>query len=320
MSEREEFTKESLQKSVKLIGELYPILENQDGKILDGNHRAESNPKYHRKTVQTKNRIEEILVRLHAHHRRRVTQEETKGLVAELAGELVMQGVPKTEVSVKLAELLPYTPGYVRELLSEEYKEPEKVEAGKVSAQITTQKRTELGYCEGCKTNRSGVSPWHGRLNLCPDCKKEADVNPEKFEHIASVKNGDAQILAKKQIQEPVKLTPSAVSKWEDRLGHMQVQHSKKELAFVKLCQQDPTLTPVLTDHAFPVLETVPDAFFVRHNAVAYVDDPETHGPKQMDRDDQLRELFKKHNPGWKVFVFREGKPEDWVKQVKDAV
>jgi len=69
-----------------------------------------------------------------------------------------------------------------------------------VSAQLTEQKKTatQLAICEGCKTNRSNVSSWHERLNLCPDCMKEANVNPEKFEHIA----GQAKIVGKKKVSD----------------------------------------------------------------------------------------------------------------------
>jgi hypothetical protein len=84
-----------LKKSIEKVGELYPVLENQEGKVLDGDHRIEANPRHHRKTIQTKNRIEEILVRLHAHHRRRIPQEETRALVAELALELEKEGNEK---------------------------------------------------------------------------------------------------------------------------------------------------------------------------------------------------------------------------------
>jgi hypothetical protein len=95
---------------------------------------------------------------------------------------------------VKLTELLPYTPGYVRELLSEEYKEPGKVEAGK-GAWLTMQKP---GLCEGCKLSKSNVSLWENRLKLCDDCQREAKINPEKFLHIAGVKNG--KVPSKKKV------------------------------------------------------------------------------------------------------------------------
>jgi hypothetical protein len=136
----EDLTKDSLQKSVKIVGELYPVLTNQDGKILDGSHRIESNPKHYRKIVQTKNRAEEILIRVHAHHRRQVPQEETKAMLIELAKELEKDGIPKENVTAELYKLVPYSERYVRLLLPEIYKQPEKVEAGRVGAQLTEQK------------------------------------------------------------------------------------------------------------------------------------------------------------------------------------
>jgi hypothetical protein len=146
----EDLTKDSLQKSVKIVGELYPVLTNQDGKILDGSHRIESNPKHYRKIVQTKNRMEEILVRLHAHHRRQIPQEETKAMLVELAKELEKDGIPTENVTAELYKLVPYSERYVRLLLPEMYKQPEKVEAAKISAELLPHTVKSKVQCPGC--------------------------------------------------------------------------------------------------------------------------------------------------------------------------
>jgi hypothetical protein len=165
----EDLTKDSLQKSVKIVGELYPVLTNQDGKILDGSHRIESNPKHYRKIVQTKNRTEEILVRVHAHHRRQVPQEETKAMLVELAKELEKDGIPKENVTAELYKLVPYTEQYVRRLLPEMYKQPEKVEAGRVGAQLTEQKLVSAQLV--AQVVKSKVQ--------CPSCLKVFDSGLE---------------------------------------------------------------------------------------------------------------------------------------------
>lgn len=165
----ENLTKDSLQKSIKIVGELYPVLENQNGKILDGSHRIESNPKHHRKTIQTKNRTEEILIRLHAHHRRQIPQEETKAMLLELATELEASRIECRTISAEIAKLTPYSDRYIQMLLPEKYKQPEKAEAGKAGAVISQQKSVSAELTP--QTVKSKVP--------CPKCPKVFDSELE---------------------------------------------------------------------------------------------------------------------------------------------
>jgi len=239
----EEINKESLHKSITLVGELYPILENQDGKILDGNTRAASNPKHHRKTIQTKSRTEEILIRVHAHHRRRISQEETRTILLELAGEFLKSGVVTEKVAQEVVKVVPYSEGYVLELLPSEFKEGRKVEAGKVSAQLTEQKKagqtvtipdrgqpirvmasSDLLECDGCKmaTHITKLATLNGE-DLCPICYQRRLKFPK------------AELKSPEPNSKPVE-------SWEQRKAVMSPGVSKMDEAVFSALQTDKTL------------------------------------------------------------------------------
>ena len=306
----EEISNESLKKSIQIVGELYPILENQDGKILDGNHRVESNPKHHRKTVQTKNRIEEILVRAHAHHRRRIPQEETKALVEELAVELVKDQIPKNLVSTRLAELLPYSSGYIRQLLSEEFKEPEKVEAGKVSAQITTQKNalaveqtikiSDRVECERCHVVNGSGKDWNG-YKLCSTHYASALENPAQMKRYFTLLED-----AKKKVVPEVKITtPNKVDSWQQRKAEMSPLHSKMEENVI-LALTDKGIHNIVQDREFTVLSTTPDIYLPEHKLCVYLDGAAVHSGRE-DTDEKLREMLKQRHDLRVLSILYEG-------------
>lgn len=125
------FNSLSLQKSIRKIGQLYPILVDENGEIIDGNHRAEGNPDAEKKIIKVKNRYEALMVRGNAHYRRRVPQEETQQLIVEMAKEAEKMGTPRSEIAKQLVEDLPFSERYIVSLLPTEYKNQQKVEAGR---------------------------------------------------------------------------------------------------------------------------------------------------------------------------------------------
>lgn len=340
MSEDQRFDADSLRKSIQQVGRLYPRLVNQDGKVLDGNHRAEADKDWEVKVIPTENRFKELLVRAHAHHRRRVPQEETRALVEEMAEALEKDGIPRTEIATKLVEALPYSERYTQSLIPDIYKNPLKVQAGQIggeksaaiseqlsyfstpltqkAATISERKQTvkiqDMVSCDRCHISTSTPVEWHNH-QLCKQCHNKALDNPDTFNSyfISVSKKPEPHVVLTTD-------TPRSLDSWEYRKGQMSPQHSKRELEFVELCTREDDLRPVITARSFPLEETIPDAVFPKYNAVAYVDDPATHSGSRMDKDEVLREKFLKRNPGWHVFVFRDGKPEDWVQKLKLAV
>ena len=226
----EDLTKDSLQKSVKIVGELYPVLTNQDGKILDGSHRIESNPKHYRKIVQTKNRMEEILVRLHAHHRRRIPQEETRVMLLELAEELEKSGIVKEKVAGELVKLVPYGEGYVLQLLPNEFKEQKKVEAGRVGAQLTEQKlASALIVAQTVKT-------------ACPKCFKVFDSTLEYRLHWSHSHYGPV----------PAPLTQPAPASSLEETPLTNVSRAGFELAFESAPAEEPKPEETMVPQRIP--------------------------------------------------------------------
>jgi len=323
----EEVNKESLEKSIKLVGELYPILENQDGKILDGNTRAASNPKHHRKTIQTKSRSEEILIRVHAHHRRRIPQEETKAMLVELAEEFEKSGIPKETITTELCKVVPFSERYVRQLMPQEYKQPEKVEAGKVSAELTPHivKIQDMVECERCHVASSEPTVWHNH-NLCPTCFDRAKLNPESYD-------GYFRTLERKpKLPEPKgELKPRDFDSYAEKQAHMKVGKSEMENLIVEAIRKHAAefgFKRVWTDETIVVhqVTTMPDwnAETVNGKIVRGYIDGEVHVGRR-DRDEELRGLLRKVKPCDLILaVDVKGKSERMVEEklmeIKEAL
>ena len=142
MSE-EEVSSIELKKSEVTIGALYPVLLSKNGKVLDGKHRLEADATWPTKVVDAESRKDEILVRVHAHYRRRMPREETQTLLLELAQELEKEGLPKDAIASRIKMITPYSEKYILELLPSEYKRAEKVELAKigVAARLTEREK-----------------------------------------------------------------------------------------------------------------------------------------------------------------------------------
>jgi hypothetical protein len=171
LSEDEEFNQPTLAKSIKKIGQLYPSLVNQDGKVMDGNHRLDANPGGEKKVIHTVNRYEELMIRGNAHYRRRISKEETQQLILEMAREAEKLGLHKSEIAAKLVEDLPYSQSYILRLLPGDYKNVLKAEAGQKGADLVQHNQlvealdtAEFPNCPICtreptKTSSQGL-PW----------------------------------------------------------------------------------------------------------------------------------------------------------------
>ncbi len=85
----------SLKKSVLNIGQLYPILKDADGKVIDGFHRLEVNPNWKSITLENvKTEEERLIVSAHANiGRRNVTRKERMDVINRLAEIYYAQGL-----------------------------------------------------------------------------------------------------------------------------------------------------------------------------------------------------------------------------------
>jgi len=298
MSEDQRFDVESLRKSVQQVGKLYPRLVNQDGKVLDGNHRADVDKDWEVKVILTENRFKELLVRAHAHHRRRVPQEETRALVEEMAEALEKEGIPRTEIALKLVDCLPYNENYVRSLIPEIYKNPVMSQLGQrgAAATISERKQTlkiqDTVQCDRCHVSTSAPVEWHNH-KLCESCHSKAETDPDGF-------NGYFTAVNKKPESHVVLTTdtPRSLDSWEVRKAQMSVQHSKEEENIIRGLRAKGY--NVETDLDICLMKTTPDFNICLLNGKwvrGYIDGVQVHSGKQLDRDDELRGLLRKRHP-----------------------
>lgn len=118
-----------LKKGRDVLGELYPILKDGNGEIIDGFHRNLAGF-VTEVTLHPKSKFEKDLIRFWANHRRDITKSERKDEVVRLAKDLE-KDVPKEEIASTLAKNLPFDESYILKLLPPEYKHENLTEAAK---------------------------------------------------------------------------------------------------------------------------------------------------------------------------------------------
>ena len=114
-----------LKESKRSVQELYPVLRDAYGNVIDGNHRLEADPKWRSETLKhIRTPTQLALARIVANtHRRAISREERAEQIRELASTLTEHDeVPREEIVVTIADLTTFTERYVRDLLPGEYK------------------------------------------------------------------------------------------------------------------------------------------------------------------------------------------------------
>ena len=111
--------------SRRSVRELYPVLLDALGNVIDGFHRLRIDPGWRTETlghVLTPTQL--VLTRIIANtHRRSISREEREEQINELARCLSEdEGVPGEEILSTIADLTTFSERYVRGLLSSEYK------------------------------------------------------------------------------------------------------------------------------------------------------------------------------------------------------
>jgi len=318
MSE-EEFSDESLKKSIDATGPLYEVLVSEDGEVLDGKHRLAVNPNHPKKTVPAKTRIEKILVRLHAHHRRRVPREETQALILELAHELEKE-TAKENVATELVKWLPYNESYIRRLLPDEYKSSEMADVARLrvrekmpetpkEVQIKKIEPPVMVQCSCCPLGTYSPKDWNG-FPVCPSCYDK-------------LSQGKITLTAPKATVEK----PSEVREykpketWAHRKAVMSPPVSKMEmLVLTKLAQQGKTPE---TQKVLCARPCRPDYYYELPSGplAIFLDGPVHQG--REDRDEELRTWLS--NQGIRVVSIpyenpSESEAEDIAEKILEAL
>lgn len=296
--------------SIEGLGILVPIIKNkQTGHIIDGKHRTTIDPKAPVFDIDIPEDLEPIARLAINNVRRNADQDESEW--ADILSKIIgIQGKKPDEIAkltgISVRTVYRHMPQSLKDEkiskgTSEAKSEISRQNLPSVKPSSTTQETSQLQLCEGCKTYQRNITPWHNRLSLCPDCQQKATQTPEVFEHVASIKNGTAKILEKKNlIPTETNMKPCDFDGWTQKKAMMTTQHSKMETMIVnKLRAKGYT---VETDIPIIVYElsTIPDFNLSLNDGRwirGYVDNAKTHGPKQADRDEELRELLRKKCP-----------------------
>lgn len=108
----EKLTLEELKASVSQVGQIYPVIKDQTGVILDGFHRKRLDPNWKETIVNVKDPLEALRVRVHANIiRREVERSEKVGWVKEARSILQLIGMKGTQK--ELAETLGMSPQWI---------------------------------------------------------------------------------------------------------------------------------------------------------------------------------------------------------------
>ena len=114
----------NLAETRRSLDELYPVLLDAHGNLIDGNSRLDAAPGWRtdtRENIRTRSQL--WLARIVANSCRRVvSREERATQFTELANSLVEEGMPKEDAVSTVAGLTTFSDRYVRELLPDEYK------------------------------------------------------------------------------------------------------------------------------------------------------------------------------------------------------
>ena len=104
--------------------ELYPVLVDAHGNVIDGLHRLKADPGWERRTLEHIRTPAQLwLARIVANtHRRTVSREERAEQLTGLAEALRDEGVPRAKIVSTIAELTTFSERYVRGLLPDDYK------------------------------------------------------------------------------------------------------------------------------------------------------------------------------------------------------
>jgi DNA-directed RNA polymerase subunit F len=116
---------EQLRRSKDQIGPLLPVFKDQFGNIISGRHRKEADPSWPEQVLEVKDELDRELKIIHFNVQRKISKEETKERLLKIAKLLEESGTQKEQIAAKVANLVPYSERYVRELLPDEYKQIE---------------------------------------------------------------------------------------------------------------------------------------------------------------------------------------------------
>lgn len=220
-----------LKKSEKIVGPLYPVILNKDGKVIDGFHRLESDPNWPTLKLDTIDTEEKTLIArpVANWHRRIILRKEKEKWINDLAAfyekhglsvrKFVKRGGTGTRVNEivhKAAEVTGLDESTIRDYISDAYKQMEntpdeqktRVSAAQVISHYGTSNNPDYGkelvarhreeVKEELKKDPEFIREALGSGILAPEAPKPA-VTPEGY-HVPTITKEQAE-----QLKEAVK-------------------------------------------------------------------------------------------------------------------
>lgn len=194
---------EALKRAFELVGPLYPVLVDQNGKVLQGNNRLATGKDWGTpRTVVVESKLQELLIRLVGNVQKQPKEEEVKYLLNKIAEDVVVNGIkladgstqkiPEAEACTEICKMLSpriYTDRRIRQLLETKYKVGYKADAGRKG---DAERKGGESFAETISANTDEVdSGKHGEevmaeadeeakneKTLMDDLSKKADGSP----------------------------------------------------------------------------------------------------------------------------------------------
>lgn len=94
------FTKDDLKRSMEKVGQIYPVLVDASGRIVDGFHRKSVDPDWKEERLETSDPLTVLKIRVVSNFRRHVPAEEKKQWVQECRKLLKERGVEGTQQEI----------------------------------------------------------------------------------------------------------------------------------------------------------------------------------------------------------------------------
>ena len=282
-----------LKLSAEKLGKLCPVLLDKNGRVIDGMHRMELDPKWPTLTLQNIDTpVKRSLARIASNFCRRTVEPEE--LTREIT-TLIGYGLKPKQIS----ELTGISERTIYRHMPEHLKDKVKAEAGKTKSEVLrdvvppvttkpmTQDTRQLVVCEGCHVGTRDPQIWHSRT-LCPDCNRKALLNPELWERkfprnrIPTKENAKIKEKIKKRVEET----------WEQRKAHMHPSVSKMDEAIYLKLQQSKKLRELGYRVVFqkPYILTTSDVTLEKpgKEIPVFLDNIEIH-KNRRERDKEIR-------------------------------
>lgn len=126
---------EALEESYKKIGALYPVLVDRKGKVIDGKHRKKVDPDWKEEIIDIEDEKDRLLIEFAANiTRREITGKEIEQTLGKLAE---VTGWNTRRIAIEVGR----TEQWVGKKISQKYKDPKKVDAGKEGGEASAAKR-----------------------------------------------------------------------------------------------------------------------------------------------------------------------------------